>query len=409
LARFLDDGVIPTDMTNTTRSPIHRRAALVTLPVTLALAAAPIARAQQIQGALSLGGGTATDQRGVHSSAATISPSLLIVPDPRFSVGLSGTATRFQNSDWSAGGTASAGMRLPLGGGLALAASTAYGATKASFGATYQTTEATPTLEATVSRVTLFGGAHLARGERSLTQATTSPGGPLTPPVPGTGSITTTLTSTGPVYGAVVALPSGRPDAVGTLSYREERARVAGVTVVDRAATGGWSTGTLALSASAGARDAVDERSQFGSVSATVAVTRSVALQGAVGSYPSSRVLGTLGGRFATLGFVLHGVTTAGETAPESVRGAPPVPAGATRLVLRAPRARRVELAGEWSDWASTPATRGADGLWYVDVRLPRGEYRYAFKVDGERWVAPDGVSTVDDGFGGRSALVTVR
>jgi hypothetical protein len=344
----------------------------------------------------------------VRSNAATISPSLLIVPDPRFSFGLSGTATRFQNQDWSAGGAASAGMRLPLDGGLALAVSTAYGATKASFGATYLAAEATPTLEATVSRLTLFGGAHLARGESSLTEATTTPGGPLTPPVPGR-TVSTAHTSTGPVYGAVVVLPSARPDAVGTFTYREERARVSGVTVVDRVGAAGWSTGSLALSASAGARVAVDERSQFGSVSATVALTRSVAVQGAVGSYPSSRVLGTLGGRFATLGLSLHGVTTAGEVPPESVRGAPPIPAGATRVVLRAPRARRVELAGEWNEWATVPTTRGADGLWYVDVRLPRGEYRYAFKVDGERWAVPDGVSTVDDGFGGKSALLTVR
>src|SRR3982074_3285769 len=107
-----------TNMTNTTRTPVWWCAALVAL----ALAAATTAGAQQLQGTLSLGGGTATDQRGVRSSAATVSPSLLIVPDPRLSVALSGTATRFQGNDWSAGGTASAGTRLPLGGGLALAA-----------------------------------------------------------------------------------------------------------------------------------------------------------------------------------------------------------------------------------------------------------------------------------------------
>jgi 1,4-alpha-glucan branching enzyme len=91
------------------------------------------------------------------------------------------------------------------------------------------------------------------------------------------------------------------------------------------------------------------------------------------------------------------------------VRGAPPVPSGTTRLVLAAPRARRVTVAGDWNGWAATPAMRGSDGHWYVDLRLPRGEYRYAFKVDGERWAVPDGAVTVDDGFGGRSALLTVR
>ena len=91
------------------------------------------------------------------------------------------------------------------------------------------------------------------------------------------------------------------------------------------------------------------------------------------------------------------------------VNGAPTVPAGATRLVLHAPTARRVTLSGDWTGWAPTPTTRAPDGHWYVDVRLPRGEYRYAFQVDGERWAVPDGAITVDDGFGGRSALLTAR
>jgi Glycogen recognition site of AMP-activated protein kinase len=394
------------DMAHSTPFPALRRGALMALVLA---AAAATARAQQVRSAVSLAGGTATDQRGVRSSAATISPSVLIVPDPRLSVGLSGTATRFQGSDWSAGGTASAGTRLPLGGGLSLAASASYAATRTSFGATYLLGEATPTLEASVRRLTLFGGAHLARGESSLTEGTANPGGLFTPPTAGSNTVRASRTSTGPVYGALLALPSARPDAGGTLSYREERARVSGIAVVDREAGASWGSSALALSATAGARAAVDERTRYGSVSATVALSRSVAVQSAVGSYASSRVLGTPGGRFATLGLSLHGTSSSGGRAPESVRGTPPVPAGATRLVLRAPRASRVELAGEWSEWATIPATRGGDGLWYADVRLPTGAYRYAFKVDGARWAVPEGAPTVDDGFGGKSALLTVQ
>jgi hypothetical protein len=45
--------------------------------------------------------------------------------------------------------------------------------------------------------------------------------------------------------------------------------------------------------------------------------------------------------------------------------------------------------------------------LGYADVTLRRGEYRYAFKIDGQRWRVPEGITSLDDGFGGRSALVT--
>jgi hypothetical protein len=68
-----------------------------------------------------------------------------------------------------------------------------------------------------------------------------------------------------------------------------------------------------------------------------------------------------------------------------------------------------VDIAGDWNQWQPASAMRAADGLWFADVRLAPGEYRYAFKVDGQRWVVPDGVTSVDDGFGGRSAIISIR
>jgi len=38
----------------------------------------------------------------------------------------------------------------------------------------------------------------------------------------------------------------------------------------------------------------------------------------------------------------------------------------------------------------------------------PREQYRYAFRIDDASWAAPDGPATVDDGFGGKSAWLTV-
>jgi hypothetical protein len=393
------------------RLPQIRFATFVALLMAALMLVASARRAggQQVQGALSLGGGVATDQRGVRSSAATLSPSVLILPDPRLSVGLSATATRFQTRDWSAGASASAGTRLPLDGPLAIAASALASATTTSFQTRYLTADATATVEVAVRGVTLFGGARAAQGNTSV-PVSASPATPLGAPPGATRTVATTRTSVGPVYGALLRLPTDDPTVGGTLGYREERARADGVRVLDRVLSARWSTGSVVLDAAFGARDATDERVQFGSAGATIAITQSIAVQGAVGSYPSSRLLATAGGRYASLGLVLRAVSreVSADRVP-SVRGAPPVPAGATRLVLDAPRAQRVTLAGDWNGWAATPATRGSDGHWYVDLRLPRGEYRYAFKVDGERWAVPDGAVTVDDGFGGRSALLTVR
>jgi hypothetical protein len=376
----------------------------------LGLAVSRDAEAQVVRGEIAVGGGSATDQRGVHSSALTIAPSVLLAPDPRFSAALAASATQFGSNARALGGTATLGTRLPLGSVVAIAASAAGATTQTSFNASYSSAELTPTLEATVAGVTLFGGAHVASGSSSIRQVTSTPGGILGTPSAGTRDVTSSRTSSGAVFGGVLNIAGAPGTADGALSYREEHAHVAGVNVVDRVATGTVAGGTLALTASGGLRDAPDEQLGYGSLTVTLALGRAVALQGAVGTYPSNRVTGTFGGRFASVGLTLHGLRRLDSpisTGPK-VRGVPAAPSGATRLSISAPSAQRVEVAGDWNKWAPTAAARAADGTWYADVRLAPGEHRYAFKLDGKRWSVPDGVPSVDDGFGGRSALVTV-
>ena len=363
--------------------------------------------AQLVSATVSVGGGTGTDQRGVHSSAVTIAPSVLFIPNTMFSAGLSGSATRFGSSGEALGGSGSLGVRVPLGSMFAVAGSGVASATTTSFNATYTSAELTPTLEASIGPATLFGGIHAASGTSSIREVAPVTGGVFSRPVAGARDITSSRTTTGPVFGAVfdVDRASG-----ARLAYREEHGRVSGIAITDRVATGMLGNDRYALSAVAGLRDASDEQVGFGSVTATMALARAVALQAAAGSYPSNRVTGTFGGSFASIGVSLRSLRRLdNEDAAPLVRGAPPLTAGARRLAIQAPGAHRVEIAGDWNSWTPTPATLVGDGTWYSDVRLQPGEHRYAFRVDGKRWMVPDGVVSVDDGFGGRSALVTVR
>jgi hypothetical protein len=41
-------------------------------------------------------------------------------------------------------------------------------------------------------------------------------------------------------------------------------------------------------------------------------------------------------------------------------------------------------------------------------VALPPGVYRFNLIVDGERWIVPEGVTAVDDGYGGKTCLLVV-
>src|SRR5262249_13129582 len=120
------------------------------------------------------------------------------------------------------------------------------------------------------------------------------------------------------------------------------------------------------------------------------------------------RLLGTEGGRSFTAGLSL-GIGGPHRAAGLPVaRGVPAAEPQLTRLSLLARDAARVEVAGDWNGWRLVPLTRADNGVWYVDLAIPGGLYRYAFRVNGTRWEVPKGVAAVDDGFGGKSAWLSV-
>lgn len=62
------------------------------------------------------------------------------------------------------------------------------------------------------------------------------------------------------------------------------------------------------------------------------------------------------------------------------------------RLMFDAPSARSVSLAGDFNGWGARPLPMQRDPLsrrWAVTLALHAGAHRYAFVVDGTRWV-PD-------------------
>lgn len=94
-----------------------------------------------------------------------------------------------------------------------------------------------------------------------------------------------------------------------------------------------------------------------------------------------------------------------------------PAPEGAsaaagTSFVLYAPGAHTVALVGDFNGWDKA-ATRlqptGSSGAWVVTVPLAPGRYRYAFLIDGTRWLADPGAPRApDDDFGTPNSVLTV-
>jgi hypothetical protein len=80
----------------------------------------------------------------------------------------------------------------------------------------------------------------------------------------------------------------------------------------------------------------------------------------------------------------------------------------AERMIsVRAPGARRVEVMGDFSDWAPVSLASAGD-LFVAKVAMTSGTRRIVVRMDGGEWVPAANTPAVDDDFGGRVGLVLV-
>lgn len=174
------------------------------------------------------------------------------------------------------------------------------------------------------------------------------------------------------------------------------------------------STARADLTAFAGWRgassSAIEDESWIG-VSAALWVRPSAAVVVAGGRYGPDVLQGLPGGTFLSLGFRVTSlrarpVSDAAARAPllftreSAARGA---------IGFRIQGARSVEVAGDWNDWTPEPLILGPDGRWLIPAGLGPGIYRFNLRVDGVRWIVPEGVPSADDGFGGEVGILIVR
>lgn len=376
--------------------------------VLMAIAPTRPLHAQAI-GRLQMGAGSATDERGVRSNAIMVVPSVTFGQGGGAQLAIAGTATFFQGAAWSMGGGLAATSRTPIGAGLSLALSADGSGSRTSYNATFATAELTPTMEWTAGPLTVFGGARGAGGFTSVSGSAPSSSMPGVPAgAPASVLVSRTRALYAPVYGARVRLVGDDPTVGAELSVRAEPMHVADTVVFDRTANLVAVAGPVTFAASVGRRTAPDEQRTFGSANAIVEVSHGVALDVGGGRYASNRLTGAAGGDYVTAGLSFR-LGRTGPAPPPAPRGVMRPPVGVTRLAIKAPDARQVDVAGDWNGWTLVPAQRADNGVWYADLQMPPGQYRYAFRIDGHGWRVPSGAVAVDDGFGGKSAYVTVR
>lgn len=154
--------------------------------------------------------------------------------------------------------------------------------------------------------------------------------------------------------------------------------------------------------------------------SAELGIGGPLTLVASAGGFPSDMAQGFPGGRYLTLGMRVGGRHRSALPMRDAPRIARPLPwpgaslavrdlgDGRRRLIVAAPGAQRVEVAGDFSDWEPVALTR--DGrLWKAELPLPPGIHKLNIRIDGGAWRVPPGAVPSADEFGGEVGLLTVN
>jgi hypothetical protein len=387
------------------------RAALVSLAIT-ALAAGSV-RAQVV-GALGAGTGHVTYDDAARATVVSVTPAVVFEGE-RTTLSAAGSFTRFDGGIWSA---------------HAIAAGSRFSEPRGAF-----RSELSAQLETNSHRGTLHTGQLLAQGRGHLVAASDrglwlggGAGHAWRQPAGGmlfradvgawaqigdatvrvTAAHNTVRTSTTSVTDApnvLAEVNSTRTtvESKGTARYLDTEAHVA------------WSRARVAVDAAAGRRATRDgARTNTWLVGASVLLTERFAVVGATGVNAFDVAQGLPGGRYATIS--LRVTTRAGsalELRSRSRASARDLETwreqdGTVLLVVHAPRARRVEVMGDFTDWRPLVMRREADDHFTARIRLPAGSYRLNVRVDGGLWTAPPGTTPVADDYNGAAGLLVI-
>lgn len=195
------------------------------------------------------------------------------------------------------------------------------------------------------------------------------------------------------------------------------QAQVDRVALTDAVLTGRWRFRSFDFDASLGRRFSrfTPETTIWG-VSASRDLSPTLALVAAAGRAGSDPVTSVPGARYFALGLRLKvGAPViaplpmpraSSESAP--FRIGPPVAAG-REIVVQAPEAETVELAGDFTDWRPVALRPWGDDSWRVLLPVAPGLHRLAIRVDGGEWHAPPGTRAIESEFGGEVAEVVVE
>ncbi len=189
------------------------------------------------------------------------------------------------------------------------------------------------------------------------------------------------------------------------------------LSLTDASLSSSWRLGGVDFDLAVGRRFARDtpELTIWG-VSASRDLTSGLALVAGAGRAGFDPLTAVPGARYVVMGLRLEvGPPAVIGPAPlrETAAGAPfhigpPIPAG-REVVVRAPGASQVELAGDFTDWRPVALQPSAGGAWRTVLPIRPGVHRLAVRIDRGEWQAPPGSRPVTSEFGGEVTEVVVE
>jgi hypothetical protein len=187
-----------------------------------------------------------------------------------------------------------------------------------------------------------------------------------------------------------------------------------GISYLDVESGAGWARGRLSADLTAGARFVAGHPpAAWASTGAGLRIGPVSVLTASLGFRAADPIRYSRAGPFAALSLQLvpRAAPSVVPLRPAAVRQTVRLTAlspGVYRLSLRLQGARRVEIAGDFTDWQAVDlAPRG--GWWELAQPLAPGTYHVDVRLDGGPWTAPPGLLTVPDEFGGSVGVLVVE
>lgn len=182
-----------------------------------------------------------------------------------------------------------------------------------------------------------------------------------------------------------------------------------------------WAAGLVELQGQAGYRfgnayDVTPDSRHWAAASATLWVSTRLAAVIGGGRIPANPARGLPARNYANFGMMLAYAPIPRRTVPVASR-TPLVrmfesrtnQQGMQRIVVKVGSVESVDIMGDFSDWQPITLVRRGRDLWELSLPMSAGVHQVNIRVDGGPWVAPPGLPTTRDGFGGETGILVVQ